>query len=85
MILWALFAFGGSFDFSKAATNRAADVEARAAAVERSVLAELDELRNVELDARLFESEEFRGLKDWSVPLGDPVVGRSNPFAPAAP
>lgn len=81
LILWAVYMFGGSIDFSAGAGKRAVDIEARTAQIENTVLGELDRLGKVQLDARLFESDGFRGLKDWSVSLGEPDVGRTNPFA----
>jgi hypothetical protein len=82
LVLWLAFTFGGSLNLSANVANKAEEIEARTAEIERTILAELDRLRRVELDGRLFESDEFKGLKDWSVPLGEPDLGRSDPFAP---
>ncbi len=81
LILWAIYTFGGNLDLSGGAGQHAADIEARTQQIESTILAELDRLQKVELDGRLFESDGFRSLKDWSVPLGEPDVGRPDPFA----
>ena len=81
LVLWAVYTFGGSIDFTAGAVKHAEEIEAQTLEIEQTIVAQLERLQRVKLETRLFETEGFRGLKDWSVPLGDPDVGRNDPFA----
>jgi hypothetical protein len=50
--------------------------------VGREFLAVLLDLKSVELDEAIFETESFKQLEDWSSILSPEPVGRRNPFAP---
>ena len=50
--------------------------------IEQELLAELLQLREIQLDDSLFRSQTFQSLKDFSRPIVAQPVGRENPFAP---
>jgi len=52
------------------------------ASAEREILSLLLELRSLNLNSDLFQSNVFRSFKDFGVVLQPQPVGRSNPFAP---
>lgn len=49
---------------------------------EQELLSILLRLREINLDATVFEDELFRSLQDFSQELRPEPVGRNNPFAP---
>jgi len=49
---------------------------------EREILSLLLDLRAIDLDSSIFESEAFKSLKDFGVTLAKEPVSRVNPFAP---
>ncbi len=57
--------------------NNAVDSSAQ-----REILSLLIELRSIDIDDGLFQSNVFRSLKDFGVVLESQPVGRNNPFAP---
>lgn len=52
------------------------------AEVGREVLETLETLETINLDSSVFEREDFRNLKDFSVEIVPDPLGRRNPFAP---
>lgn len=50
--------------------------------VDRELLVTLLELKSLKFNPGLFESNTFRGLKDFSRQIPDEPYGRPNPFAP---
>ncbi len=46
------------------------------------VLTLLNQVRSLKIDTDLFESQEYKTLRDYSVPIPPLEVGRLNPFAP---
>jgi hypothetical protein len=69
-------------DFFSGVDNRAVTIEREVARLELELLAPLNQLNAVVLDDAIFNSREFRALRDKSVPLTEPALERSNPFAP---
>ncbi len=51
-------------------------------AVDRELLELLSQIKQINLDASLFESPMFNSLEDYSQPIPSEAVGRANPFAP---
>lgn len=46
------------------------------------VLALLQQIQSIEIDASVFSSPVYRTLRDYSVSIPPQNVGRQNPFAP---
>lgn len=59
-----------------------AATESESAQIERELLDELLRLRSIELNETLFANPLFLSLVDFSKPLVEQPVGRSNPFSP---
>ena len=51
-------------------------------AVDRELLQLLSQIKQIRLDASLFESPIFKSLEDYSQTIPSEAVGRANPFAP---
>lgn len=51
-------------------------------AVDRELLQLLSQIKQISLDASLFESPIFKSLEDYGQTIPSEAVGRSNPFAP---
>lgn len=69
-------------DFSGGSAGQAASIAERTEQIEADLLRQLDRMNKVQLDERLFASESWSALVDYSKPLGEPVMGRPDPFAP---
>lgn len=50
--------------------------------VDRDLIELLSKIKQIRLDATLFESDVFNSLEDYSQIIPPEAVGRSNPFAP---
>jgi len=48
----------------------------------REILSLLVDLKEIDLNAELFQSNSFRNLNDFSTPIPPEPKGRPNPFAP---
>lgn len=46
------------------------------------ILALLNQIQSIEIDASIFSSPVYQTLRDYSVPIPPQNVGRQNPFAP---
>ena len=74
----ATFLFGGAGATSGTATA----VDDATSQAEREMLDELLALRAIRLSESLFANPLFTSMVDFSKPLTEQPVGRSNPFAP---
>lgn len=61
--------------------ERAVAVQEETADLRDDVIAPLNRLRTIDIDASLFSSTEYVALKNMSVELSEPRLERSNPFA----
>lgn len=81
LVLYLIYTFGSQIDLSGNSMKKAEDIQLRTEELERTLLSQLDSLHTIKLDTRLFQSPEWRELKDFSKPLSVPVIGRPDPFA----
>lgn len=78
VILW----FGYQIFFKSDDMALTVSANSEAAIAQRDFLEQLKELRDLELDASLFDDPEFLSLTDLRVEIVDEEAGRPNPFAP---
>jgi len=70
-----------TFDVFSSAKTRASEVEIETARLEREVLSQLTDIKNINFNDTVFSSSAYKSLKDLSVQLPQPRVSRPNPFA----
>ena len=58
-------------------TSRAGEL-----AIDKEILTLLGDLNSLVLDGSIFNSNAFKSLQDFSLPVEDEPKGRTNPFAP---
>jgi hypothetical protein len=85
VIIVAFFGFKMFFSSDVATPDGtlAVDQSVRNELVEgQKILALLNQLSNIKLDPGIFSDQTFNSLVSFEKPIGEQVVGRSNPFMP---
>lgn len=77
----AYFYFQGSNSDTQSLLE-SVDGGSEASQAEARLLGLLSDLREIDLDQSLFESEAFTSREDFSIELPDEPIGRNNPFLP---
>ena len=81
-LLLYFYTKGEPTDSGSSLSTESSAESASAQEASNRVIILLNKINSLNIDAKLFESAEYKSLVDYTIAIPDQPVGRPNPFAP---